>query len=92
MSVFGNAVIADPLGLHARPAAEFVTAARGFDAELSVATETKQANCKSLLSVLALGVTQGTTVTITATGPDEEAALAALTSLLASQGEDSKTP
>src|SRR5215212_3909204 len=64
--------------LHARPAADFVRAAMGFTASVQVASGDRQADAKSLLSVLALGAKGGTELRLTATGDDADAALAAM--------------
>lgn len=69
-------------GLHARPAAIFVRTASQFSSEITISSEGKQANAKSILGVLSLGATKGTTITLRATGSDEEAAVAALAGLL----------
>lgn len=84
MTVARTALIADPLGLHARPAADFVARARVYESEVVIAAGEKTANCKSLLAVLKLGAVGGTEVTITATGPDEHDAVGALVSFLES--------
>jgi phosphocarrier protein HPr len=82
VSVSRSVVITDPLGLHARPAAQFVEKARTFTSDISIDKGGRAANCKSLLSVLGLGVSQGTEVTITAAGDDEQGALESLVALL----------
>jgi phosphotransferase system HPr (HPr) family protein len=64
--------------LHARPAAEFVKVAMGFDADVVVGAGDREANAKSLLSVLGLGATRGTTLRLRADGADAEPALDAL--------------
>jgi phosphocarrier protein HPr len=69
--------------LHARPAAAFVRAAMGFDASVTIAAGDREANAKSLLSVLALGAKAGTSVDLRADGPDAAAAVAGLAELLA---------
>jgi phosphocarrier protein HPr len=56
--------------LHARPAAEFVRTAMRFGAEIVVAVGEREANAKSLLSVLALGAKGGTTLSLRAQGGD----------------------
>jgi phosphotransferase system HPr (HPr) family protein len=68
----------DGVDLHARPAADFVRTAMGFRADIQVAAGDREANAKSLLSVLALGAKGGTDVRLTAAGDDAEAALQAL--------------
>lgn len=92
MSATVTVTVADPHGLHARPAAEFVEAARGFESNLQILAADKRGNCKSLLSVLKLGISQGTTVTLEADGHDEEQAVEALASLLEHASQDSPSP
>ena len=74
----GDAVVADPVGLHARPAAAFVRLASTFDAEVTV----NGADGGSVLELMALGITQGQSVHIEANGADATAAVAALTDML----------
>lgn len=74
--------IHNEVGLHARPAAEFVETARQFDSEIKVTCNSKSANAKSILKVLALGAKKGTEITLVASGPDEEEALTALCMLI----------
>ncbi len=69
-------------GLHARPAAVFVQTAARFQARVMVGKGGKEANAKSIVSLLSLGVEQGSTITIRAYGPDEVSALATLASLV----------
>jgi phosphotransferase system HPr (HPr) family protein len=65
--------------LHARPAADFVrTAMRFGGADIQVMAGGREANGKSLLSVLALGAKGGTELSLTAVGEEAEAALHAL--------------
>lgn len=92
MSVTRTVTITDPLGLHARPAAVFVTSARGFESDLKILVADKAGNCKSLLSVLKLGISQGTVVTLEANGGDEEQAIETLVALLAHQSQESTSP
>jgi phosphotransferase system HPr (HPr) family protein len=73
-----------PSGIHARPAAVFVETARRFSSELFLESQGRKGNCKSLVSVLKLGVAQGTVVAITAEGPDEAEAVEILVALLES--------
>jgi phosphocarrier protein HPr len=68
----------DGVDLHARPAADFVRAAMGFSASIQVGSGDREADAKSLLSVLALGAKRGTELRLTATGDDADAALAAM--------------
>ncbi len=72
-----------PAGLHARPASLFVQTATRFQCDLNVKHGEREANGKSILSVLTLGVNQGAEVTICAEGDDAEEALEALEALIA---------
>lgn len=77
-------VVHNRLGLHARPAARFVQTAARFDADVRVTNATTgrgPASAKSINAVTTLGVRQGHTITLTASGPEAEAALAALRQL-----------
>ena len=78
-----SATIASATGLHARPAAVFVNAAKSFAADVRVSNGVRRVNGKSLISLLTLKATCGTEVEISVDGPDEEAALSALVDLVA---------
>ena len=80
--------LTNKLGLHARPAAAFVQTAAAFQSQVTIGTETKKADAKSILGVLGLGVRQGTTVTIKVQGPDEDEAAAALQAFFDSEDRD----
>jgi phosphotransferase system HPr (HPr) family protein len=64
--------------LHARPAADFVRTALGFNSQITVATDEREADAKSLLAILALGAKRGSTLRLTADGDDADAAVDAL--------------
>ncbi len=70
------------VGLHARPAAQFVRTAKQFNSDVKVTHGEREANAKSILGVLTLGANQGAVVTIRAEGDDAEHALAALEALV----------
>ncbi|MHB1391603.1 MAG: HPr family phosphocarrier protein [Clostridia bacterium] len=74
--------IINETGLHARPASIFVSMATKFKSELMVHKGEKQANAKSILAVLSLGISKGTEITISAQGPDEEEAVKELVELI----------
>ena len=74
-------------GLHARPAALFTQTAQRFRCEVTVVHNDQTANAKSILSILSLGVSQGTTVRVRAQGPDAGEALEALRKLVADNFE-----
>ncbi len=71
-------------GLHLRPAAELVKLAARFSARVTLERDGKEINAKSVLHVQSLGVRKGMEVTIRAEGEDEDEALEALSSLVAS--------
>ena len=66
------------IALHARPAGQFVKTANRFRAQIQVGVNGKAVDAKSILSVLALGATGGTVLTLKAEGDDAAAALDAL--------------
>lgn len=74
--------IANTLGLHARPAAQFVRLASSFGAEIEVAKDDMAVNGKSIMGVMMLAAEAGSTLRIRADGPDEEEALRALAALV----------
>jgi phosphocarrier protein HPr len=69
--------------LHARPAADFVRAAMRFDSAITVALGEREANAKSLLSVLALGAKRGSALLLRADGEDATSAVDALADRIA---------
>ena len=77
-SASATATLPPGVDLHARPAADFVRAAMGFGASIQVGAGDREADAKSLLSVLALGAKAGTELRLTAAGDDAEAAVAAM--------------
>ncbi len=80
MPASSESSVALPAGvaLHARPAATFVKTALRFRSRMTVGTDGKVADAKSILAVLALGATGGTLLRLTAEGEDAPAALDAL--------------
>ena len=78
----------NPLGLHARPAAQIATAVGGLTADVTVESGGQRADAASSLELLTLGAGQGAEITVTATGTDAERAVAAVRDLvLAGFGE-----
>lgn len=74
--------IVNELGLHARPAAEFVRRASGFRSEIWLVKDGKRFSAASLIDVMRANVDCGATVTLEANGPDAEAALEWLAQLV----------
>jgi phosphocarrier protein len=77
-----NVTLNNKTGLHARPAGAFVRVAKQFQADIKALHNGKEANAKSILSVLALGAENGSSVVIRAEGADAQQALDALTQLI----------
>lgn len=78
-----NLVIVNQLGLHARAAARLVDVAQRYDSTISVGTDEKQVDGKSIMSVMLLAAGQGREITLTAEGADAEDALTAISALVA---------
>ena len=74
--------INNEVGLHARPATFFIQNANEFKSGIWVEKDERRVNAKSLLGVLSLGITKGTTITLLADGSDEKEAVAALSELV----------
>ena len=74
--------ILDPSGLHARPAARFVQIASRFESRIRIRQGDREADAKSLVSLLGLTVRPASVITLVADGPDADAALGALTAEL----------
>lgn len=74
--------ITAPNGLHTRPAAQFVKEAKAFNSEITVSSNGKSASAKSLFKLQTLGLTQGTLITISAEGDDEQQAVEHLVKLI----------
>ncbi len=78
----GAFVVASELGLHARPAGRFVALAGEFECQIEVGRGDEWVDGRSILSLLSLAASQGTTLRVRAEGGDAEAAVAALGALL----------
>jgi phosphocarrier protein HPr len=74
--------ITNRLGLHARPAAEFVKLASRFNSTVFVEKDGLEVNGKSIMGVMMLAAEQGTRLTVRAVGDDAEAAVARLEALV----------
>lgn len=72
----------NPAGLHARPAAVLAAEAKHFSSDIRILRGIDTANAKSIVSIMGLSTKQGDLVRVQATGPDAEAAVAALEKLI----------
>jgi len=79
-----NVTVVNSLGMHARAAARFVHLATRFESRIRVTRDGHEMDGKSIMGVLLLAASRGTTITVSASGVDEEAAVLALTELVAS--------
>ena len=79
-----TATILNPLGLHARPAAQLVKLANTFESEIQLVKDGVPVNGKSIMGVMILAAECGSTITVRANGADAEAAVAALVELVTS--------
>jgi phosphocarrier protein len=75
-------IVRNELGLHARPAGQFVSLAGRFEAEITVARGEEWVSARSVLSLLSLAAAQGTRLRIRAVGIDAESAVETLGQLL----------
>jgi phosphocarrier protein len=72
MSITKNLTIKSSVGLHARPAAEFVKIAQEFDGEVVISYNGQEADGKSMIGILKLGIKKDTTFDLTLNGQKEE--------------------
>ncbi len=75
-------VIANKTGLHARPASEFVKEASKFKSSITIEFKEKKINAKSIINVLSMGISAGSTILISADGEDEKQAVDQLVNLV----------
>ncbi|HEY6059248.1 MAG TPA: HPr family phosphocarrier protein [Gemmatimonadales bacterium] len=78
-----EARIVNPLGLHARPAAEFVKTASRFKSAIQVSKDGLSVNGKSIMGVMMLAAERGSSMNIRVEGEDAEVAMEALLALVA---------
>ena len=80
--VRSTATIVNERGLHARAAAKFVKLVETFDATITVERGGLSVGGLSIMGLMMFGAGPGTELQLTATGPDAEAAMAALLDLI----------
>jgi phosphocarrier protein len=74
--------IVNKLGLHARASAKLTQTAGRFDSEIWLARNGKRVNAKSIMGVMMLAASKGSSIVIEADGPDEQQAMATLAELI----------
>ena len=80
--------IRNKLGLHARAAVKFVNLANRVGASVKIVKGGDEIDGKSILGILTLAATQGTSIRLVIAGKDEEAAMAALCELIANRFDE----
>ncbi|MCX7934953.1 MAG: HPr family phosphocarrier protein [Planctomycetota bacterium] len=82
ISVTRQVLLRNRHGLHARPAALFVEMSNRFQSKITVRKGEEEEDAKNILAIMTLGVGPGTTLTISAIGPDAPEAVSALVKLV----------
>jgi phosphocarrier protein len=80
--------IRNKLGLHARAAVKFVNLANRFVASVKIVKDGDEIDGKSILGILTLAATQGTSIRLLVSGKDEDAAMAALVELIGNRFDE----
>lgn len=75
-------------GLHARASAKFVKCAEGFDATILVSKDGQSVPGTSIMGLMMLAASMGTSISVEASGPQAEAAMTALEALVASKFDE----
>ena len=77
-----NYTIKDELGIHARPAGMLAKTAKALDSDITITKGDKTVGAAKLMALMGLGVKCGDTITVTANGGNEDAALEEMKSFL----------
>ncbi|MBS6446797.1 MAG: HPr family phosphocarrier protein [Clostridiales bacterium] len=80
-----NITIKNSVGLYARPATFFIQKANTYKSSIWIQKDDRRVNAKSLLGVLSMAISGGSTVTLIADGPDETEALNGLELLVSTE-------
>ncbi|HIJ80681.1 MAG TPA: HPr family phosphocarrier protein [Desulfuromonadales bacterium] len=75
-------LIVNKLGLHARASALFVKTASRFSSEIKLSREGIEVNGKSIMGIMMLAASKGTTVSLVADGADEVEAISTIGALI----------
>ncbi|PIB95385.1 HPr family phosphocarrier protein [Caulobacter sp. X] len=82
--------IVNERGLHARASAKFVKMASSFDAEVTVSRDGASVDARSIMGLMMLAAGIGSTIDISAEGPEAAAALEALCELVANRFDEER--
>ena len=80
--------IVNQRGLHARASAKFVKCAEGFDATIIVSKDGQSVPGTSIMGLMMLAASIGTSISVEASGPQADAAMVALGALVASKFDE----
>ena len=80
--------ITNQRGLHARASAKFVKCAEGFDANVVVSRDGHSVPATSIMGLMMLAAAMGTSISVEASGPEADAAMAALAALVESKFDE----
>jgi phosphotransferase system HPr (HPr) family protein len=80
--------ILNKLGIHARPAAQFVKTANRFQAEVFVEKDGEEVDGKSIMGLMMLAAGYGSVITVSSEGSDADAALEAIGDLISRKFEE----
>ncbi len=80
--------IVNQRGLHARASAKFVKCAEAYDSAITVSRDGQTVPATSIMGLMMLGASMGTSITVEASGPQAEAAIAALETLVAAKFDE----
>ena len=87
--VINDLLIVNEKGLHARASAKLVEVVEGFDAQAQVSLNGQSSGGDSIMGLLMLAASQGTTIDVQASGPDAVALADAVEALVADRfGEE----
>lgn len=81
-----TAKIKDEIGLHARPASVMVSVASKFKSNITISSNGKEGNVKSIMNIMSLGIKHNDEVTIIANGEDEKQAISEIEKTMKENG------
>ena len=89
MSMIRSSVtISNKLGLHARASAKLTKLAGAYECDIHMSRNGRRVNAKSIMGVMMLAASQGSTIVLETDGPDEAEAMQAITQLIAGRFDE----
>ena len=85
-----SVTIINKLGLHARAAGKLVETTSRYSCDITIEKEGRNVDGKSIMAMMMLAAGKGTVLDVKIDGADEEAALAALTALIANRFDEAE--